>query len=341
MDKTYGVKYIGSKNKINPYIQNIVDSLSGVDTVIDCFTGTTRVAQLFKMMGKTVITSDKSWAAEAYAHTFIANKGSNRHLQDIIDHFNHIKPVEGWLTSNYCDVVTDDGGVVKVWQRKNGMVADAIRDEIETLDLEYWEKMTLITSLIFALDRVDSTVGVQQAYLKKWSARSYNDMMLTLPIVVPEPQGQHFTGDCLDIDYPTADLAYLDPPYSAHSYSTYYHIWDSVFAWDKPEVGLKTNRRVDRIGRDNTMKSSWNVKKDVLPSTISLIDKLDCRYILMSYSDESLIDRHDLTNALSSMGNVEVIEVDYDRNIMCRIGNAENKQDKKTKNKEMLILLER
>ena len=60
------------------------------------------------------------------------------------------------------------------------------------------------------------------------------------------PIGEHYTGDALTIDYPPAALAYLDPPYSPHEYSTYYHIWDSIVRWDKPEVDMATNRRVDR-----------------------------------------------------------------------------------------------
>ena len=35
----------------------------------------------------------------------------------------------------------------------------------------------LIVSLMEAADRVDSTTGVQMAFLKQWAARSYNDLV--------------------------------------------------------------------------------------------------------------------------------------------------------------------
>ena len=39
----------------------------------------------------------------------------------------------------------------------------------------------LLTSLIEAADRVDSTCGLQMAYVKKWAPRSYNDLELREP----------------------------------------------------------------------------------------------------------------------------------------------------------------
>ena len=38
-----------------------------------------------------------------------------------------------------------------------------------------------------AADRVDSTVGLQMAYLKQWAPRAYNDLALRLPVLLPQP----------------------------------------------------------------------------------------------------------------------------------------------------------
>jgi len=347
---TAGVKYIGSKASLIPFILETIESDidEPIRSVIDVFTGTTRVAQAFRLQGWNVVTSDLSWASRVYSGTWISGS-ANTHLQQRIDQLNALPGVDGWITKNYCDVRAEGNGLVRVWQVKNGRRADAIRDKIEEWsdsgELAQWEIDTLITSLIIALDRVDNTVGVQQAYLKDWCKRSFNDMNLELPLAPIGPVGSHLSGDCLELDYPTADLAYLDPPYSAHSYSTYYHIWDSIAAWDKPAVGLKTNRRVDRIASheefDTHMASLWNSKKSALNAFEKLVKRLPVKNVLISYNNESLVPIETLLKVLRKIGAVTVHEIDYKRNIMSQIGNAAlgGATEFVTENKEYLLMV--
>jgi adenine-specific DNA-methyltransferase len=137
-------------------------------------------------------------------------------------------------------------------------------------------------------------------------------------------------------------VAYIDPPYSAHSYSTYYHIWDSVTRWDKPAVGLKTNRRIDRVSSaaeyDDSMNSAWNSKRTALSSFITLIARLPARYVLVSYNDESLVPLETLLTALRAAYSPVVVKmIPYKRNIMAQIGNAAAAEEHKTENSEVLI----
>jgi adenine-specific DNA-methyltransferase len=341
---TYGVKYIGSKKSL---LEKIIEfsNETGAKSVIDAFTGTTRVAQAYRQSGYDVVSSDLAWASEPYAYTYLISTDNNR-VQHLVDMLNNLPGEEDWITKNYCDVTSDDGGIIRVWQKKNGMRADAIRNKIEELDVSREEKMILITSLIHALDRVDNTVGVQQAYLKTWCKRSFNDLKIVAPPTVNGKPGVHFVGNCLEIDYPESDIAYLDPPYSSHSYASYYHIWDSITRWDKPEVALKTNRRIDRVKGekfDESMRSTWNVRTEALNSFVELIYRLPVKYVLISYNDESIIKKKDLLFMCECFNSFEVREIDYKRNIMSTIGNAQiYKNDGfKTKNKELLILIEK
>ena len=346
--ETKGVRYLGSKNKIIPTLLRVINEIPVEEkTLIDVFTGTTRVAQAFKEDGWSVTTSDLAWASEAYSNNFVG-LSDNSHLQTHIDAMNELEGIDGWLTSNYCDVVTADGGVVKVWKPKNGRKADAMREYIETLDISREEKMCLITSLIFALDKIDNTVGLQQAYLKKWSStRVDTDLQVSLLPSVSGTPGKHIVGDCLKIEYEDASVAYLDPPYTAADYSTYYHIWDSITAWDKPEVSLKTNRRVDRVKsgekHDKTMKSPWYSKKTALKATKELIDRLPVKYCVFSYSDEGIIPKEDMEKLCNEYASVEWHEKEHDRHVMSRIGaggdEAENADKKKLS--EWIIVIEK
>ena len=351
--ETKGIRYLGSKNKIIPLIIDVVDNLNLEDkSVIDVFTGTTRVAQAFKSVGYKVVTSDLAWAAEAYSKAMICNDGNIEHMQAHIDILNGLEGYEGWLTKHYCNGTAKkkDGSdmTIQVWKPKNGMKADAIRDHIETMDVEEWEKMYLIASLIFALDKVDNTVGLQQAYLKGWkSSRVDNDLELKLLPGIEGPVGQHIVGDALKVNYPKSSVAYLDPPYTAADYSTYYHIWDSITRWDKPEVGLSTNRRIDRVKssdkRDKEMASPWYSKRKALQATKDLIDRLPVEYCVFSYSDEGLISYDEMEALCKQYKSYEFHQQAHQRHVMSRIGaggdEAENAEKKK--NTEYVIVIEK
>ena len=349
--ETSGVKYIGSKFNLLEPIMNIVKMYVPLapgrrPTMIDAFTGTTRVAQAFRQEGWDTQTSDLSWASECYAQTFL-QMNDNSHLEPAINALNKVAPKSGWLTKYYCDARTPEGNIVRVWQPHNGRKADAIRDSIDKQanKLTPQEKSTLVSSLIFGLDKVDNTVGIQQAYLKTWCKRSYNDLKLSLPKVVTmnkPPKSKHYVGDSLTIKYDPADLAYIDPPYSSHTYFSYYHIWDSIVRWDKPDVGLKTNRRIDRVTAsdeyDDSMASPWNSKNHALEAFKQLFTRLPAKYLLVSYSSDSLVPIQELIDLSRKFGKIVVQEIDYRRNIMSQIGNGEIGEKR---NKEYLILIKK
>ena len=354
--QTYGVKYIGSKNSLIGEILSVINTqLESPSSLrcIDVFTGTTRVAQAFRSNGWVVQSSDLSWASEAYANAFLSRTAeSGTRIPSLLDTLQDLSGTPDWLTKTYCDVSGVEGiKRVRMWKPVNGIKADAVRNKIALWEssgfINHHEAMILTCCLIFALDKVDSSTGVQQAYLKDWAARASNPLTLEdLPYPNGIP-GRHTVGDCLQVPYSEADVAYLDPPYSAHSYSTYYHIWDSITRWDKPPVHLTTNRRADRVVSaseyDETMKSAWNSKSTALDAFIALCSRLPVKYILISYNNESLIPLKVLIDTLrSNFGDVLVREIAYKRNIMSQIGNASLYNDEfKTDNTEVLIWVKR
>jgi adenine-specific DNA-methyltransferase len=346
---TTGVKYIGSKQKLLGDILEFVEAKHPTPgTMIDVFAGTTRVGQAFRSKGWNVQSSDLSWASEVYAHAFlIRTETSGTRIPALLEQLKTVAPTAGWLTNSYCEATTTDGTKINMWTRVNGMKADAIRDTIAAWEaaqeISHHEAMILTACLIVALDKVDSSVGVQQAYLKKWASRALKPLALQDLPFSAGPPGTHLVGDALAIPYTQADVAYIDPPYSAHSYATYYHIWDSIARWDKPQVGLKTNRRMDRVAGsfDSGMVSLWNSKKTAKKAFMDLVERLPVRYVVISYNDESLVPLSELEAALRTKWTIEIQKIAYKRNIMCQIGNAENKTDKKTENTEVLIWVQK
>jgi adenine-specific DNA-methyltransferase len=357
--QTYGVKYIGSKaSLVDRIIANINRHTNSPSTlkVIDVFTGTTRVAQTFRSAGWEVQSSDLAWATEAYAHAFLIRTAeSGIRIPELISMINSSIDTSNadWITKTYCDVSGVEGtGSVRMWKPKNGLRADYIRNKIDVMLSEGFinkhESMILIACLIFALDKVDNSVGIQQAYLKDWAKRT--DTLLDfkdLPLCSGIP-AKHYIGNCLTIPYETADVAYLDPPYSSHSYSTYYHIWDSITRWDKPNVSLRTNRRVDRVSKssefDSTMVSQWNSTRTALDAFIEVCKSLPVKYLLISYNNESIIPLDTLVKRLKSEfgEEIDIEKISYQRNIMAQIGNATLYNDTfNTENMEVLIWIKK
>ena len=126
---TRGVKYIGSKASLTGSIIDFVkEHHQGTGKFLDVFTGTTRVAQAFRSNGWNVTSSDLSWASEPYAHAFLIRTAeSGARIPGLIEELRALTPTPGWITRTYCDVVTAQGGVVKMWTPANGAIADAIR----------------------------------------------------------------------------------------------------------------------------------------------------------------------------------------------------------------------
>jgi adenine-specific DNA methylase len=89
------------------------------------------------------------------------------------------------------------------------------------------------------------------------------------------------------------------------------------------------------------MKSEWNKAQTSYIAFEELFDRLPVKYILLSYSNESLIALQELETILKKYKSYKVHMVDYKRNIMSQIGNAESIEDPNTANVEYIILIEK
>ncbi|MEY4078242.1 MAG: hypothetical protein RIS80_11 [Actinomycetota bacterium] len=308
------IKYLGSKRTLVPLLGEIA-SASGAATALDLFTGTTRVARKFKELGLTVTAVDTASYSEVFAKTWIeldANECSGIELTDAIAHLNGIEAVSGYFTKTFCEDA-------RYFQPANGEKIDAIRNRIESEFRGSWLYEPLLASLILAADRVDSTTGIQMAYLKQWSKRSYSPLKLTDPGLLAGG-GRAIRGDALAVapKLPTADLAYLDPPYNQHRYFANYHIWETLVRWDAPEVYGIANKRTDV--REGDHRSRFNSKPDMPRAIRELIDGVNCQTLVLSYNNESWLTKEELIAICEPRGHVEVVDVDFKRYIGSQIG---------------------
>lgn len=138
-------------------------------------------------------------------HVICLTKKKPEEYQPLIDHLNALPPVDGWFTQMYgghpnggCAIQAD--GLKRPWQIHNTRKLDAIRQEIENLKLDKVDKAVALTSLILALDQVDNTLGHFVSYLREWAPRSYNNLVLKVPLVFPNTeQNEVFREDVFDL----------------------------------------------------------------------------------------------------------------------------------------------
>ncbi|MSZ20879.1 MAG: DNA methyltransferase, partial [Actinobacteria bacterium] len=187
------IKYLGSKRTLIPVLSQLGQA-SGAKTALDLFTGTTRVAQAFKKLGMTVTASDVASYAECFGKTWIEldSEAVNRgELAEALAELESLPGKEGYFTQKFCVEA-------RYFQPKNGERVDAIRERIETDYRDSWMYYPLLTSLILGADRVDSTTGIQMAFLKGWASRSGNRLELRDPELLPGV-GRSIRGDALEI----------------------------------------------------------------------------------------------------------------------------------------------
>ncbi len=328
------IKYLGSKRLLIAPIVAAVRGFGGVRSAVDLFSGTSRVGQALKRAGLFVTANDHLAYAEALARCYVEADARvyREEVAQLIDELSRVPPRAGYFTQTFC---VD----ARYLQPHNGARVDAIREAIRERALPPVLEAIALTSLMEAADRVDSTTGVQMAYLKKWAARSHNDLELRVPEMI-EGAGRALRCDAAEAAEVDADVAYLDPPYNQHSYLGNYHVWETLTRWDAPETYGVANKRVDC----REYKNAFNSRRRMPSAFARVIERVRARHLVVSFSDEGYLRREELEEMLAARGHVRVVTTDFKRYVGAQIGIYNPKGEKvgkvsHLKNREMLFVV--
>lgn len=309
------IKYIGSKRVLVPVLTGLAGSLPGVRSVVDLFSGTSRVGHALKRAGYQVRSNDHTSYAHTLAMCYVQGDRSDliRTAEDLIAELNGLPGEDGYFTEQFCRKS-------RFFQPHNGARIDAIREAIAAKCLPPELEAVCLVSLMEAADRVDSTAGVQMAYLKRWATRSNNPLRLRVPELLDRPGPGKCEAHCLEACDAavslSGDLVYIDPPYNQHAYLGNYHVWESLVRWDKPEVYGVACKRVDCRER----KSDFNSKRRSETAFRRMVASIDSRYLMVSFSSEGFLSRDAIEGILGERGDVHVIERGHRRYVGSRIG---------------------
>ena len=337
------IKYIGSKRTLAPAILQAIGSLGRVRSVLDLFAGTSRVGHALKGAGYQVHANDHNTYAATLAACYVQADYEDHCLAaaQLIAEFNALPGAPGYFTETFCERS-------RFFQPKNGARIDAIREAIAAKSLDPELEAIVLAALMEAADRVDSTTGVQMAYLKRWAPRSYNDLALRVPNILPRPPAGKCSArrmEAIDAaEAVDADVTYVDPPYNQHAYLGNYHVWESLVLWDKPAVYGVACKRIDCRWR----KSVFNSRRRCKTALRDLLRAVRSRYVVISFNNEGYLAREEvellLADCYGGDAQVAVVEHDHKRYVGAQIGiydPAGNKVGKVShvRNKEYLYVV--
>lgn len=304
-------RYLGNKYKLLPFITRVVENeCKNINTVADIFAGTGAVASAF--IDKKIITNDIMYSNYiCHVAWFSSEHYSEEKIIKIITQYNNLKVVEdNYMSDNFSDTYfsLDDC-------RKIGFIRQDIEDKFNSGFINARERALLITSLLYAMDKIANTCGHYDAY------RQGVEFEKHLEMYVPQPEPDvNENNVCYNMDTNElapeieADLIYIDPPYNSRQYCDAYHLLENVARWEKPEV-FGVARKMDRTA----LKSDYCTQKATVAFE-NLIDSIHAKYILLSYNNmankgndrsNAKISDDDIMRILSKKGKVKVFSEDY------------------------------
>ena len=329
------IKYLGSKRLLLPRLVTALCA-GGTRTALDQFAGTSRVGHALKREGVRVHANDHNAYAHVLARCYVAADARRWRApaERLVTELNALPGKPGWFTDHYC--VRS-----RYLMPANGARVDAIRARIATLAPEPELEAIALTSLVEAADRVDSTVGVQMAYLKQWATRAHQPLRLRLPEILDGEGSASSLDAILAAERYEADVVYLDPPYNQHSYLGNYHVWETLVRWDEPQVYGVACKRTDVRERG----SAFNRRGQIAGAFAAVLERLRARRIVVSFNDEGYLALDEVRQMLGIYGEVTEASVDHPRYIGHRLG-VYNPQGEKVgepgpaRNREHLFVVE-
>lgn len=316
------MKYIGNKTRVLAFIQSCMDT-SKIDyknkKVADLFAGTGSVSNFFLKNGCEVYSCDNMTYSicEQYRVNYFSrepsfkelNKYNIQSLTDVLDYLNKLNGKKGYFFDNYAP---SGRSKRQYFSDSNAMKIDAISDTLEEWKSQLTKDKYYYLQGIFmcAADKVSNTSGTYGAYLKIWRPMALKEMKLEKPEITSNGINIIVQDDVSNFvkKYKNFDIIYLDPPYNQRQYASNFHVLENLVVNDKQDLKGKTGLR-----NYDSQKSDYCISSKVYNSFKELINNIDSKYIVMSYSTEGLLSEEEIKNVLSAKGTVSVFKSEYRR----------------------------
>ena len=340
-------RYIGSKARMLNFIDEVIKKEKiEFSSFFDLFGGTGIVGDYFNNQKTKVYVNDLLKSNYlSYLAWFGNDKIDKKKLEDIINKYNSLKN----LKDNYFSINFGDTYFSKNNCKRIGYIREDIENKYLNNEINTRERAVLITSLLYAMDKIANTVGHYDAYRKNGKKKKKLELcMLDLKSNTNNKNNKIFNEDSNElVRNIKADIVYIDPPYNSRQYSDAYHLLENVATWEKQEVfGVAKKMKRNGIKSKYCSVSAPLAFKD-------LIENINAKYIIVSYNNmgtkgagrsQAKISDEDIMNALSSKGKVKIYETDFnqfntgkthidnhkERLFICKVGKVSKAKEKIT-----------
>lgn len=304
-------RYLGNKYKLLPFITSVVnEECKNINTIADIFAGTGAVASAFT--DKKIITNDIMYSNYICHVAWFSNEAySEEKIIELITSYNSLNISEdNYMSINFANTYFDIEDC-----RKIGFIREDIEIRYKEGRINDRERALLLTSLLYAMDKIANTCGHYDAYRKGVEFNRH------LELYVPEPEHNlNENNMCYNLDTNVlvadieADLVYIDPPYNSRQYCDAYHLLENIARWEKPEV-FGVAKKMDRTA----LKSDYCTHK-ATKAFEKLISSIHAKYILLSYNNmaekgndrsNAKISDEDIMRILKQKGKVKVFSENY------------------------------
>lgn len=304
-------RYLGAKTRLLDFLEQVLHSEVGpFESFADLFAGTGVVAHRFNRPDVRVTAVDLLRLNEVALRTFLCTTRLETTRLELLLQALESLPFESeqYFSSHYGE---------RFFSRADAQRLGAMRDQVQRWrmhgEISEGEEALLLTSLLYAADRIAHTCGHYDAY--RLSGKRLTGIQLARPLVEVEANrgNQVWRGDAnLWAAQLEAEVVYLDPPYNSRQYSDTYHLLENLICWEKPPVFGKAGK----MNRAH-LKSRYCSATHAPRAMQELVSSLRCRVIVVSYnnmahkghvrSNACLSDEH-LREILATRGKVEVFE---------------------------------
>lgn len=303
-------RYIGNKAKLTTWIlETILAETQNCHSFFDIFAGTASVAkasfQYFKKVGINDVLHSNYAIYKAF---FEVSKWDSKKVETLVARYNALQAEhlpENYFSENFGN---------KFFDQANAKIIGYIREDLEQRKKELTEKefYILLTILIYNIDKIANTVGHFDAYIKK--PIKYQKLNLRLIEQVNFKNLEIYRQDANILAQKIkTDIVYIDPPYNSRQYNRFYHIYENLTEWKKPELfGVALKPKPENSSLYCTTKAKL-VFQD-------LIEKLEAKYLAVSYnntynsksnSSENKIKLEEIEEILTRKGKTKVFECSH------------------------------
>ena len=277
-------RYIGSKARMLSFIDEVIKKEKiEFSSFFDLFGGTGIVGDYFNNQKTKVYVNDLLKSNYlSYLAWFGNDKIDKKKLEDIINKYNCLTN----LKDNYFSINFGDTYFSKNNCKRIGYIREDIENKYLNNEINTRERAILITSLLYAMDKIANTVGHYDAYRKNGDLDKKLELcMLDLKSNVNNKNNKIFNEDSNElVRNIKADVVYIDPPYNSRQYSDAYHLLENVATWEKQEVfGVAKKMKRNGIKSKYCSVSAPLAFKD-------LIENINAKYIIVSYNNFNIIE---------------------------------------------------